>query len=263
LKGLLFLYTAALMEKKIFLLSKNKALLTGTLYAITAMLKPLKYQGANLFMLPDSEYYLEMIEGIGFNFYGIDKDEHYLFKKKIFQRDCEDSIFMCLDERNIYAMKETVASVTFPLFDNFLETLAPLYHKFNKDPGYGYNVKIITKDMVDSKHKKHEKHEKHVCKFGETGQTAIEDCCTIIDIFQDFFYKRILQLLPNDPIYKIKEGKILDMDAICAHMTNNNPRKLDVNLLQKLIVTQTFTTFLEEYYDAKERMWKLKSTKSM
>ena len=246
LKDLLFIFTAVITEKKVIILSKDMALLTGTLYTLLCLLKPFKYSGKLVFLLPEA--LLIYIEAIGCNLYGINKGESYLFEEKIFNvHDVEGCIFVCLDERHIYTQKEIHEDISFPLFKEFESTLQMVYQNINPQKNYTFHVLRINQAQKERKKTANVPKEK---KYDFDGKTQ-HYCFKILQIFQDFFRQRIINHLPSKAIYKDEESKKLDLSAIAEFVVKSNNDPIDRFLLNKLKENQTFMYFIQEHYEKK------------
>jgi len=232
---LLWFYALLMLERKLVFLSKNLYLLTGTLSVLHSLMKPFKYPFPLVFNLP--EVLMVICDAPGAALIGINKNEEYLRDTGLIA-NYPSCIFVCLDEEKVFIQSREQADI--PNLDSLEKALLGSYLKIN--PSMMRSFVPNKKSMERSPQQ--QKYIKYDGKTEEKNQTL-----DILDIFGKKVQEKIINHLPETPIYEIENhfdflaiGDIIVKKAIGA----------DKEFLKQFIKTQIFAYYVEQFYEAKK-----------
>jgi len=209
-------------------------LVTGTLSVLYSLLKPFKYPFPLIYNLP--EVLLPILDAPGGLLVGIQKGEKFLLKEKL--HDNFSCMYICLDEKKIYADSQTLKDITIPVFDGFEKIIQTHYSALNPDTNY------------------------HICNFNsKTGPTSRKkklryyyqpeerlSATKVLEIFKNTIFEKIIRFIPPQPIYN--EKRQLSYSKVNETIIKNSSYA-DHKFLNQFVQTQTFTHFLELFYEMK------------
>jgi len=168
---------------------------------------------------------------------GINKNEEYLRDTGLIA-NYPSCIFVCLDEEKVFIQSREQADI--PNLDSLEKALLGSYLKIN--PSMMRSFVPNKKSMERSPQQ--QKYIKYDGKTEEKNQTL-----DILDIFGKKVQEKIINHLPETPIYEIENhfdflaiGDIIVKKAIGA----------DKEFLKQFIKTQIFAYYVEQFYEAKK-----------
>ena len=237
LKDLLFLFAAAILECRLVIMSKMPALSTGVLFVLYSLMKPFICQSHMLFNIPEKEN--EYLDAPGGLLFGINAGERYLKKNRLLEK--YSCIYVCLDEKKVYADKVLISEIEIPKFDDLENKLAPYYYQFN-------NKKTHDIININPKSLGWKNREKIVNQTQEIfSKEAKAVSMKIMSIFENALQKNIIENLPKEKTFDTF-GQI-DYKSIAYQVLLKSKKNIeDTVFLTKFFNTQAFHYYIEQKY---------------